>query len=167
MRVATSCQILFQREIEGVDLETGEKSLSTEKVLTYKHWDAHPTNLIPLLRRYFQWIPKHGLEDFSANWIYFLKQRKVKEHGLQVMLNQIRDARLCGFDHIHINIDHFYIVKIDEEIIEHYEVHGEADRASYFDSEEPDNIYQLRVEEAGEDLPAGSSVQPAKDGGGS
>jgi hypothetical protein len=163
--MVTSCQILFQREVEGIDLETGETELETVEVLTYKHQDADPHNLVPLLRRYFQWTPSHDLEEFSANWIYFLKQRKVKEHGLQVMLNQISDARLCGSDHIHINIDHFYIVRIDEEIIKHYEVHGEADRASYFNSEEPDNIYQLRVEEAGEDSPAGSSVQPAQEGG--
>jgi hypothetical protein len=174
--MATRCQILFQQERNWENQETGETEQRKEEVLTYKHWNGYPWNVVSLLREYFQWMPRHDLEHFTATWTYFVKRRKEKELETDpVEQKEVRSVspvtcgvRICGSEHLHLDISHFYIVKLDEKTIEHYRIRNveNADHPEHFVSREPDQVYQLKVEEkAGESPPAGSFVQPARDGG--
>ncbi|MFB6213442.1 MAG: hypothetical protein ABEJ07_02690 [Candidatus Nanohaloarchaea archaeon] len=174
--MATRCQILFQQERSWKNQETEETERRIEEVLTYKHWNGYPWNVVSLLQEYFQWMPRHDLENFTSTWTYFVKRRKEKELETDpVEQKEVRSVspvtcgvRICGSEHLHLDISHFYIVKLDEKTIEHYSVRDleNADHPEHFNSREPDQVYQLEVEEkADENTSAGSTVQPAKERG--
>ncbi|MFQ3275480.1 MAG: hypothetical protein ACI9LV_000791 [Candidatus Nanohaloarchaea archaeon] len=176
--MSTRCQILFQQEIEWENQKTGELERRVDKVLTYKHSDGYPDVTVSKLQDYYNWMPRNDdLEYFVATWVYFVKRWKeehweeenpIRREEVSSHNHVTRQIGICGTDHFHMGTVHFYIVKLDEEVIEHYSLIGAENPTypDYFEDREPDQVYPLEVEEeADENPPAESSVQPAKDGG--
>lgn len=125
--MSTRCQILFRTK----DAE----------LLTYKHHDGYPDGTIPLLRRYYRWMPRHELEYFTATWFYYVKRRYEKtflenrdraaadrhtlpmetqalgrNHGVALSYGICADGRLHG------DIEHVYVVDLGREVVAHYSI---------------------------------------------
>ena len=105
-------------------------------VLTYKHWGGFPETVIPLLRDYWQWFPRKDIDYLTATWFYYCKRRmedriRNKNHIdtdiSPVETTQPREFHgvalnygICSRGRLNGDSEHFYVVDIEAETIEHY-----------------------------------------------
>jgi len=59
--MSTRCHILFE----------GRR----QSILTYKHHDGYPEEIIPQIRTYWQWNGGAYVDEFTATWFYFCKRQ--------------------------------------------------------------------------------------------
>jgi len=170
--MSTRCHILFT---------DGDASL-----LTYKHFDGHPENVIQLLRDYWQWYPRtERLEYLTATWFYYCKrQREMKSvesdwHDAPMATDELDHNHpvalsygICADNKIHGDTEHFYEVNIEQETVSHYTPDNwgfeSADSPADVISREPDRMYRLTCSNTGDSRiePNNSSDSPtATDGG--
>lgn len=126
--ISTRSQILF----------VGDRD--DNQLLTYKHSDGYPSGVIPLLRRYYHWMPRtNDFEYFTATWFYYVK-RRYEKHFLEDGTGYAADTQalpmetdelghnhgaalnygVCADNTIHGDIEHLYVVHLSTETIHHY-----------------------------------------------
>lgn len=157
--MSTRSQILFKKTDRWIDKTGDEPKEHTRKhrLLTYKHSDGYPSGVVPLLQEYHKWNPRRNQFDYyTATWFYFVK-RQMEEHfcdGANPTEKEKDDYNsivLLGLgidddNQIHGDIEHFYIVDLDEERIAHYEMTFGNDYEKPEDiikNNQPDNQYDL------------------------
>jgi hypothetical protein len=151
--MSTRCHILFTDE--------------DASLLTYKHSDGYPDEVIPLLRRFWQWYPRTSrLEYLTATWFYYCKRhREEKSKNVDWVdapmatdeLNHNHPIALsygiCADGQVHGDTEHFYEVDIEGETIAHYTPESwgfeDVDTPAEIIGREPDETYRLSTSNTG------------------
>jgi hypothetical protein len=155
-------------------------------LLTYKHSDGYPDEVIPLLRGFWQWYPRtNRLEYLTATWFYYCKRhREGKFKNVDWVdapmatdeLNHNHPIALsygiCADGQVHSDTEHFYEVDIEAETVTHYTPESwgfeGVDTPAEIIGREPDETYRLTRSSTGNEPdeannPSDSSI--ASDGG--
>jgi hypothetical protein len=139
MPMSTRCQLLFKRTHEWT--ETDDDHARPDQLLTYKHRDGYPSGVVPLLRRYYRWMPRHDFEYFTATWFYYVKRRyeqrfiedgsgyAADNHASPMATEALSHNHgvalghgVCADGQLHGDINHFYVVDLDRAVVAHYRV---------------------------------------------
>jgi hypothetical protein len=165
--VSTRCQLLFEATRRWtID---GDEHQQTERLLTYKHHDGYPNSVVPLLRRYYRWMPRHDFEYFTATWFYYVKRRyeqrfiedgsgyAADNHASPMATEALGHNHgvalsygVCGDGQLHGDINHFYVVDLDRAVVVHYRVDAGADAETPDElvaQQPPAAVYPLAPEE--------------------
>lgn len=171
--MSTRSQILF-RDVHRWTDDDGETQERVDEVLTYKHHDGYPKGTVPTLRRYFQYAGARAndFEYFVASWPYYYKRQKerydrARSYSDLKLLEeqetpeeprkdfevpkQLTGLGICGNDQFHGDIEYFWVVNLNERVIEQYNDVGfsGSDWDSYkelMDEKEPVKTYALDAE---------------------
>ena len=145
--MSTRCHILFTDE--------------DASLLTYKHCDGYPSEVIPLLRDYWWWYPRtERLEYLTATWFYYCKRQRERQSAELERFDVPMETDeldynhpvalsygICADDEVHGDIEHFYEVDIEEEVVAHYTPEGmwfgDLDSPADITSRDPDDTYRL------------------------
>lgn len=117
--MSTRCHILFKDE--------------NSELLTYKHTDGYPEEVLPLIKEYWRWYPRTSeIEYITASWFYYCKRKReispvMCKYDEPMDMDEIsvdhpvaRGYGICPDKEIHGDTSHLYVVDIDTGSIAHY-----------------------------------------------
>lgn len=167
--MSTRSHILFKRTHSWEDRETGEEKGETNRIQFYKHHDGYARATVPQLREFFQYAKARAndLEYFAASFPYWYKRQRERWYreneykDMELLENRsepdddfevpkvLTGMGICSEFHIHGDVHHYYVVDLNDLVIEHYNqrsMAGTDDAIEWLKDREPGKTYELDAE---------------------